>query len=90
MSVWDFSLRAGLRRRNAHGHVTSAFFLWKIYGENAERPGYHVDQPARLINHYRKNPFSVATLFGEKERGLLFAPTISETPILPIQVPGSF
>ena len=36
----------------------------EIYRKNAARAGYHLDQTPGL-NCYRKNPFSVATLFGE-------------------------
>ena len=42
-------------------------FCVVIYRENAGRSGYHLDQTPGL-NTYRKNPFSVATLFGEKTR----------------------
>ena len=37
----------------------------EIYRKNAARAGYHLDQTPGL-NCYRKNPFSVATLFGEQ------------------------
>jgi hypothetical protein len=50
--------------RNAHGHFTRELFCAEIYRENARRYGYDVDQPARLDPDC-KNPFSVATLFGE-------------------------
>ena len=36
----------------------------EIYRKNAARAGYHLDQTPGL-NPHRKNPFSVATLFGE-------------------------
>jgi len=41
----------------------SHFMRKFTYKEHAGRPGYHVDEPAPL-NTYRKNPFSVASLFG--------------------------
>ena len=56
--------RSSLRSRNAHGHFTRELFCAEIYRENARRYGYDVDQPARLDPDC-KNPFSVATLFGE-------------------------
>ena len=37
----------------------------EIYRKNATRASYHLDQTPGL-NCYGKNPFSVATLFGEK------------------------
>jgi hypothetical protein len=37
----------------------------EIYRENARRDRYHLDRTPGL-HTYRKNPFSVATLFGEK------------------------
>ena len=45
-------------------NANSAASCVEIYRKNAARAGYHLDQtPGR--NCYRKNPFSVATLFGE-------------------------
>ena len=40
-------------------------FCAEIYRENAKRDRYHLDWTPGL-NTYRKNPFSVATMFGEK------------------------
>ena len=42
-------------------------FCMEIYTKNAPRAGYHLDQTPGL-NPHRKNPFSVATLFGERSR----------------------
>ena len=39
-------------------------FVWKFTEKNAAHAGYHLDQTPGL-NPHRKNPFSVATLFGE-------------------------
>ena len=54
---------ASLRSRNAHGHFTRAI-LWKFTGKMP-----HTTPPTsikhRAFYPYRKNPFSVATLFGE-------------------------
>ena len=58
---------ASLRSRNAHGHVTRGILCVEIYRENARRDRYHLDWTPGL-HTYRKNPFSVATLFGEKCR----------------------
>ena len=48
-----------------HMDISQEPFRVEIYRKNAVRAGYHLDQTPGL-NHHRKNPFSVATLFGEK------------------------
>ena len=63
---------ASLRSRNAHGHFTRAICM-EINRKNAARAGYHLDQTPG-INPHRRNPFSVATLFGEKHPTTSLAP----------------
>ena len=48
-----------------HMDMSQEAFCAEIYRENAGRYRYHLDRTPGL-NTYRKNPFSVATLFGEK------------------------
>ena len=61
------TLCARLRSRNAHGHFTcKTQFVWKLQEKSRT-----LRRPPRLYKHralysYRKNPFSVATLFREK------------------------
>jgi len=50
-----------------HMDISQEPFFVEIYRDNAGRPGDHLDQTPGL-NTYRKNPVSVATLFGEKRR----------------------
>ena len=47
-----------------HMDISQEPFCVEIYRQNAARAGYHLDQ-APGLNTHRKNPFSVATLFGE-------------------------
>ena len=47
-----------------HTDISQEAFCAEIYRENAGRYRYHLDWTPGL-NTYRKNPFSVATLFGE-------------------------
>ena len=60
---------ASLRSRNARGHFTRAILCGnhcKFRGKNTKKsglPGEHLDKTPGLYC-YRKNPFSVATLFG--------------------------
>ena len=49
-----------------HMNMSQEAFCAEIYRQNAGRFRYHLDWTPGL-NWYRKNPFSVATLFGEKE-----------------------
>ena len=48
-----------------HMDISQEPFRVEICRKKAVRAGYHLDQTPGL-NHHRKNPFSVATLFGEK------------------------
>ena len=58
---------ASLRSRNAHGHLTRAIFCC-----NLQEKMPHTTPPTsiehRAFDPYRKNPCSVATLFGEKSQ----------------------
>ena len=49
-----------------HMDISQEPFCVEIYRKNAPRAGYDLDQTPGL-NPHRKNPFSVATLFGGKK-----------------------
>ena len=71
---------ARLRSRNARGNFTRSIFCGNLQEKNP-----HTTPPTsiehRAFSSYRKNPFSVATLFGEKtcrySKWLLFLSTFS-------------
>ena len=56
---------ASLRSRNAHGHITKAGNLEEKCRTRIPRTGVNTSIEHWAFNPYRKNPFSVATLFGE-------------------------
>ena len=60
---------ASLRSRNAHGHVNKRHFVRKFTGKMLYATATtSIEHRALTLSTitYRKNPFSVATLFGEK------------------------
>ena len=63
-----------------HTDTSQNAFCAEIYGENAGRYRYHLDWTPGL-NTFRKNPFSVATLFGNKNTKHHVCGLKSKTPL---------
>ena len=73
--VWKFTRKcrtpfprtafcARLRSRNAYGHFTGAILCGNLQEKNPDPP-VNTSIEHRAFYSYRKNPFSVATLFGD-------------------------